>query len=260
MSPKVSIIIPLYNSEEYINQAIDSCINQTYTNIEIIVIDDGSTDNSKSCLEDYIKENKIKYFYQDNRERSAARNYGLDVSTGDYICFLDSDDLLHRDKVQKQVELLEKNQSIFATYSAVEYVHAKSNEFIFILGRNYKGDTIIDDLIMGNFIPIQSILCRRSDIRFNEIINVVEDWDYLINILFEKNVYCSKEVLSVVRVDNQLSKRYISKIVKGEIHVLIKLLRDTRFRNKKLLLVTALMKRVIKYLALILYKPKFFIN
>lgn len=125
MVVKVSIVIPIFNSEMVVMEAVDSCINQTYENIEIIVIDDGSTDGSRLLLNEYILGGQIKYYYQENKERSAARNFGLDVASGDYINFLDSDDVLYRNKIEKEVFFLERNKDFFATYSAVEYVDSK---------------------------------------------------------------------------------------------------------------------------------------
>ena len=89
---KVSVIIPLYNEEKYILECINSVINQTYKNLEIIIVDDKSTDNSLKILEQ-IKDDRIKTIKLDKNSGVAhARNKGVEVSTGDYICFLDSDD------------------------------------------------------------------------------------------------------------------------------------------------------------------------
>lgn len=92
---KISIIIPIYNSESYLNQCIESIINQTYTNLEIILVNDGSTDNSANICEYYAqKDNRIKVIYQQNQRIGAARNRGLEEATGDWVTFLDSDDYM----------------------------------------------------------------------------------------------------------------------------------------------------------------------
>ena len=91
--PKVSIIIPVYNTEKYINKCLDSLIYQTYENLEILCIDDGSTDNSLEILEQYAKkDSRIKILTQENKGQSTARNNGMAHATGDYISFVDSDD------------------------------------------------------------------------------------------------------------------------------------------------------------------------
>lgn len=94
---KVSIIIPIYNSEKYLKQCLESIINQTYKNIEIICINDGSTDNSEKIIKDYLKTNKnITYLKQPNAGQSIARNKGLEKATGDFILFVDSDDFIEK--------------------------------------------------------------------------------------------------------------------------------------------------------------------
>ena len=93
--PKISVIIPCYNVENYIGECLDSVINQTFEDVEILCINDGSTDNTLSILEGYAKkDNRIKIFSQKNQGLSASRNLGLDKSKGDYIFFLDSDDYI----------------------------------------------------------------------------------------------------------------------------------------------------------------------
>jgi glycosyltransferase involved in cell wall biosynthesis len=110
MKPLVTSIIPAFNREEYIAEAIESVLNQTYRNIEIIVIDDGSTDNTSRILSSY--NGKIKYFRQPNSGASAARNSGISKAAGDFISFLDSDDLWEKNKISLQMECFENNPGI----------------------------------------------------------------------------------------------------------------------------------------------------
>lgn len=94
----ISIIIPVYNMEKYLNNCLDSVINQSYSNLEILLIDDGSTDrSSKICKEYSKKDNRIKYYKKKNGGLSSARNYGINKCTGKYIGFIDSDDIIHKD-------------------------------------------------------------------------------------------------------------------------------------------------------------------
>ncbi len=102
MKDQVSVIIPVYNGEKYLNEAIESVLNQTYTNYEIIVVDDGSTDSSKQILGPYFE--KIKYIYQNNQGVAAARNKGLEMATGEYIAFLDQDDYWIKNKLEMQLK------------------------------------------------------------------------------------------------------------------------------------------------------------
>lgn len=103
--PLVSVIIPSYNSAEYITDTISSALNQTYSNLEILVVDDGSKDNTRSLLED-IKDNRVRVFSQLNQGACAARNKGFLLSKGDYIQFLDADDIISPGKIELQLNQL----------------------------------------------------------------------------------------------------------------------------------------------------------
>jgi glycosyltransferase involved in cell wall biosynthesis len=110
MYPKVSVLIPLYNSEKYISETIDSVLAQTYTNWECIVVDDHSTDNSVKIVEKYCEKypNKIKLYTNPRKGACAARNIAFEKSSGDYIQYLDADDLLSENKIEKQINLFEQ--------------------------------------------------------------------------------------------------------------------------------------------------------
>ncbi len=104
---KVSVLIPLYNSEEYIAETIDSCLNQTYKDIEIIIVDDGSTDSSLDIVRQYEnKHENIKVETQKNSGAPTARNRAFELSKGSYIQYLDADDLLHPEKIDLQMKIL----------------------------------------------------------------------------------------------------------------------------------------------------------
>ena len=110
---KVSIITPSYNSERYISETIDSVINQTYENWEMLIIDDSSTDNSINIISDYCSsENRIKLIkLEENGGAAVARNRGIKEAEGRFIAFLDSDDLWHPEKLEKQLEkMVKKNR------------------------------------------------------------------------------------------------------------------------------------------------------
>jgi len=106
--PKVSVIMPTYNRAETLPDALESLLAQTYLDFEVIVVDDGSTDNTRAVVEEYCKkDSRIIYYYQENKERSAARNQGIRLSRGEYIAFLDSDDVYLPEKLEKQVAILD---------------------------------------------------------------------------------------------------------------------------------------------------------
>jgi len=112
--PKVSIIVPVYNTEKYIEKCLGSIVNQTYKNIEVIVVNDGSTDNSEKIIKDYVERypDKIKYFTKANGGLSDARNFGVNHATGDYIAFVDSDDYLNQDLLSCLEEYMKDNNEV----------------------------------------------------------------------------------------------------------------------------------------------------
>ena len=111
---KVSIIIPAYNVEKYIKKCIESICNQTYRNIEIIIIDDGSTDNTAKIVDRYSHyDNRIKIIHKENKGVSAARNIGIEVSKGEYLVFVDADDYLASDYIEYMVSLAQRSNADF---------------------------------------------------------------------------------------------------------------------------------------------------
>lgn len=107
--PDISIIVPIYNAEKYINKCIDSILNQTKKELEIILVNDGSTDNTESIIKSY-KDKRIKYFKNTNHGIGYTRNYGISKSTGKYIMFLDSDDYLEKTACEKLFNKIEKDK------------------------------------------------------------------------------------------------------------------------------------------------------
>lgn len=106
---KISVIMPVYNVEKYIKKSIESVINQTYENLEIIIIDDGTPDNSGKIADSYAeKDNRIKVIHKENGGISSARNVGLDAATGEYITFIDSDDIANSRQYERLYEVIKK--------------------------------------------------------------------------------------------------------------------------------------------------------
>jgi glycosyltransferase involved in cell wall biosynthesis len=114
--PKISIIIPSYNCGQYIGEAINSILTQTYKDLEVIVVDDGSEDNTKEALFTYIEKKLIRYIFQENRGPGAARNTGIKVAKGQYITFLDADDVLLPESIEKRCNFLDKHPNVFLVF------------------------------------------------------------------------------------------------------------------------------------------------
>lgn len=111
---KVSIIIPVYNVSKYLDKCLDSVLNQTYQNLEIVIVDDGSTDGSGAICDEYaLKDKRISVYHQDNKGVSSARNYALNIISGKYVCIIDSDDYLSKNYVEAMLTSALNNQLDF---------------------------------------------------------------------------------------------------------------------------------------------------
>lgn len=176
----VSIITPTFNREKYLALAIESVLNQLHDNFELLIIDDGSTDNTRKLVGRYQSDKRIHYFYQNNQGQSVARNTGLREANGKYICFLDSDDLFAPDKLSKQVSFLEHNPSIPITYSDEELIDEEGHVFSTHNMKRHSG-ILYEKLLIDNFVSITTIMVRRECFdemgMFDETIKVADDYE-----------------------------------------------------------------------------------
>ena len=110
-TPLLSVIIPVYNVEDYVARCVDSVLNQTYGNLEVILVDDGAKDSSGDICDTLaLKDSRVRVIHKENGGLSSARNVGLDMATGEYITFVDSDDWLEADGYEHLMELMERYQ------------------------------------------------------------------------------------------------------------------------------------------------------
>ncbi|MBB4522297.1 glycosyltransferase family 2 protein [Rhizobium leguminosarum] len=124
--PAISVIIPTYNRSSFIGEAIDSVLRQTFGDFELIVIDDGSTDGTGEIVRGF-EDNRLLFIQQKNAGRSAARNRAIEIARGRYIAFLDSDDTYLQDKLERQVEFMEKHPEIGMIYTSAKCIDAEGN-------------------------------------------------------------------------------------------------------------------------------------
>lgn len=157
---KVSVVMPSYNAARFVTAAVDSVLAQTFQDFEILVVDDGSTDNTREVLEKYSSP-KVRYLYKKNGGVSSARNFGIENARGKYIAFLDADDLWLPEKLEKQVDLLEENEDIGLCYTGAEKVSEDLTPKGFIDAIPYK-DSCEKLLLTMNIIVLSSSIVRRS--------------------------------------------------------------------------------------------------
>ena len=215
--PLVSIIIPSYNSLKYLDDSISSALNQTYKNIEVILIDDGSTDGTKDSFEKFEKLG-VKCIYQENAGASTARNTGLDNAKGEYIQFLDADDILHKEKIKKQIDKMQIEDAdlSFTPWSNFKEKINNSEGFKFNnidYGSTKSGIELMISYGEENwFIPTSAWLVSKKLINkagyWNPNITINDDGEYFTRILlFTGKVICVDEVLTFYReVPTSLSK------------------------------------------------------
>lgn len=168
--PKVSVIIPTYNYDKYIEKAIDSVLDQTYRDIEIIVVDDGSTDNTREIIETRYKE-RVRYFYQENKGAPAARNIGLHKAKGEYVIFLDADDQLSRKQIFLFIKQSEQHPNDILYGPWKQYVEKGKDCLIKYIKTDYGENDILDAWLRGWYTPPCAILWPK------QIIEVLGGWD-----------------------------------------------------------------------------------
>ena len=215
-TPVVSIIMAAYNASNYIQEAINSVISQTFTDWELIIVDDGSTDKTSTIIANYsIQDNRIKNFYQDNGKQGKARNLGISHARGIYIAFLDADDFWLPEKLEIQLEEIKlKNVDLVFSDSYVfndNNVSDRSRKMN-ILNQIFKGEEALKLFLIGNKIPILTVLAKKEKIilvnGFSEklIIQNAEDYHlWLKMIIYGFVFYGSDKTLASYRVHSESS-------------------------------------------------------
>jgi len=216
--PLVSVIIPAFNCASFIRDALRSVSEQSYPSVELLVIDDGSTDETP-----YIVQSQpgVRYLRQDNRGPSAARNAGIAAARGDYIAFLDADDLWMPDKLARQVSLLQQYPDAAFAFADMRLVsqqnHTESSMFEkYFLNEKFFGHPcrVIDaavKLVWSNFIPTSTVLTRKHPVEeaggFDEAFRKCEDWDLWLRLALRAPIVYSPELLMLKRVHDVNASR-----------------------------------------------------
>ena len=184
-----SIILPTFNRAHMIHEAIKSVLNQTYKNWELIVVDDGSTDNTKEVVEEFVKiDKRIKYIFQENKERSAARNNGIKNAKGDWICFLDSDDIYHTIHLEEFKNLInQKDLKRGLYFSGLSYGKYSENfEEYDLTHKNNIEFVLLNTIGTPRACVHKSIILKHP---FNEKIRIGEDRELWVRILKKNALY-----------------------------------------------------------------------
>lgn len=166
-NPKVSGIVPAYNAEDYIGETIQSVMEQSYGNWELLLVDDGSTDRTKEVIQKYLDDPRIKYFYKKNGGQGSARNLGIKKAQGDYLAFLDADDLWDVDKLETQIKVFSENEVslVFTKLRRIDQNGKYHNTDVGSGRGMYRGFRAFFLLAAGTItIPNSSVMVTREDV------------------------------------------------------------------------------------------------
>lgn len=210
MNPLVSVVITSFNRARFIGEAIESALSQTHSNIECIVVDDGSTDNTKEVVDSYIKSNKRVRFYSRPSDKpkgaNACRNYGFLMSKGEYINWLDDDDLLHPQKIEKQLAMLEHSSDDFSVCQIQVFKNNK-DQTIGLRSSYISSDDNLDSYLRQQFSWLtHAPLWKRTFLEsmescFDEDLQASQEWEFYMRALSKQpQIQFLKEPLVYSRV------------------------------------------------------------
>src|SRR5215472_4932012 len=188
---RVSVVIPTYNSSARLKEALESVLAQTYKDLEIVVIDDGSTDDTESVARSFG--NRVWYFKQANQGAGAARNAGIKSSRGEYIAFLDADDLWCAGKLDQQIPLLEQDPELGLVYSDWAVVSDdRVIEDSYLRKVPSASGYVFDELVQRGFILTSGVVVRRACLDdvgdFDNSLSIAQDYDLWLRICYRWKV------------------------------------------------------------------------
>lgn len=203
--PLISVVMPAYNAEKYIEKSIQSVLNQTYKNIELIIVNDCSKDKTEDIIEKYCKQDARvrKYTNQINSGVSFSRNFGVEQANGEWIAFLDSDDIWKEEKLQKQIDLLkrEKMQPVLV-YTGSSFIDENDNPYSYV--RQVPETVSYKRLLNQNVISCSSVLAKKEVLSSIKMEHDKMHEDFLVWLKILKNfdicAYGINEPLLVYRI------------------------------------------------------------
>lgn len=235
-NPVVSVIIPLYNHEPFVREAIESVLSQSFSDVELIVINDGSTDRSEAVVKE-IKDDRITYLAQANQGAAKTINRGVHLARGEYVSILNSDDCYDRTRLEEALKVLEADRALQAVFSHIEVIDGEGTSIRLLRGAeenwsqrdpatSFKGaNDIVLDLLAGNFLLTTSnLFCRRAvfDVvgKFANL-RYTHDYDFFLRLCHRYNVRVIDAPLLKYRIHAANSLKQSEADVKFEIGLLL---------------------------------------
>ena len=208
----ISVVIPCYNRRNRILASVESVLGQSYENLELIVVDDGSTDGTAALFENY-PDKRLRFLrYEQNRGACHARNYGAERSTGEYLAFQDSDDVWHRDKLEKQIHHIRETGADMS-FCGMNRISESGSQFYYPV-HPFHPERGLEEMLAENRAGTQTMLMRRSvweRLRFDESFRRYQDWDFSIRAAQNFQLAYLPEAL----VDSAVGEDSISAAVKS---------------------------------------------
>lgn len=230
---KLSIVIPCYNHGHYLPAAIQSCFDLGYGNLEIIVVDDGSTDNTPEVVANFPQ---VRYHYKQNEGLPAARNTGIDLATGEYISFLDSDDWYYPEKLIENLEILEAHPEAALIYGCHDIVRGNGSVYYFC--RNCGKDPYLTLLTQNLIAHPASVIYRTKiarEIRFDtsKELKGLEDYDHYLSIARKYNILHNPVNVSAYRKHDANMSNNLAMMLNSVMNVLYKHRKELRTREER---------------------------
>ena len=231
-SPVISVVMPVYNCAFYIQEAVDSILNQTFTNFELIIIDDASTDGTSGILKNFT-DPRIKFVFKEvNEGVSAATNEGFRLAKGKYIARMDGDDISVKERFEKQVEVLENNPEIFICGGLFKYLGGTNS----IIGHKETHGEILTELLISCSICMGASMFRRKELSkyfYDQNKKSGEDYDFWTKVAWLGEMYNIQEVLLLYRVhNNQASITHKPQQILDDIEIRLYLFKKINYDTK----------------------------
>lgn len=210
--PLVSVVIATYNMGQYLPEAIDSVLAQRWENLEVIVVDDGSTDDTPEQMKRFEGNGRVRYLPTENRGQPKAKNRGLKEANGDFIAFCDADDIWHPEKLSVQMPLFEV-QNTGVVYSEVSYIDQNGKTIDKPQPYERYSGEVTNHLIIKNFVPFGTAVIRRECLEkngyFDEDLPMGIDWDLWLRYSMDWRFQYTEEKTYIYRIwPGQMSKNY----------------------------------------------------
>lgn len=222
--PIISVVMPCFNCERFLDYSIRSIINQSFVQFEFIIINDGSTDNSDLVVKQYLSDGRLRYYEIDNSGNYSARNYGMELAGGKYVCVMDADDIAHIHRLNTQYKYLEENKDIGCLGSQAFYINTEGIE-IGVFNRPCSSEQLKIFLLKDNFVIHPSVMFRRNilqeeGISYDARLKYAADYDFILKFtqcskvanIEERLVYYRKHENQISRLKSQEMLMTVQKV------------------------------------------------